>query len=527
MKLLKRSADSANKSVVLITSEHALLPLAGAAGLHAAKNLQSRPEIPDAPAGSAKAPAAPEEDQIQDDLTDENDDENEDLPDKYDYGKPIGILAAKHAAENPETIDLDEEEDANEPKAEVVDKSSSSKNKVPNFDRFRVLLGAGGVALIALIVFLIMAITVWPKANITISTASEPLSADFNLTATTKAETLDNKTGTIPAKLETTNLTGSQTVNATGQKNNGDKATGSVDMSAKKCSGNPFVAPDDVPAGTGISVNGLTYITQQTASFHGTGTSGSCYTYSSNPSVSISASAAGSKYNVSGENFSIPSRSDVAANGSTSGGTDDIVTILSQSDVDSAKQKLTSGTSAEDFKKDFEKKLTDQGEYVLPSTLKVGEAKITSSPAVGEPASTANVNIKVSYSVLTVKKDDLSQAIQAKLTKKIDKKKQKLSDSFFEDAEITVQSQSSPKVANLRISENTTDVPIINVASVKAQAKGQKVGDVKAAINSWPGVKNVDVNLSPFWVSKVPGSDGKITVVLKQVKANPTNSEQP
>src|SRR3982751_4813190 len=49
MKLLKRSADTADKNAVLITSEQALMPLAGAAGLHVAKNLQSAPEIPAAP----------------------------------------------------------------------------------------------------------------------------------------------------------------------------------------------------------------------------------------------------------------------------------------------------------------------------------------------------------------------------------------------------------------------------------------------------------------------------------------------
>src|SRR6266550_7523685 len=57
MKLLKRSADTADKNVVLITSEHALLPLAGAAGLHVARNLQSKPEIPDAPVGAIAAAA--------------------------------------------------------------------------------------------------------------------------------------------------------------------------------------------------------------------------------------------------------------------------------------------------------------------------------------------------------------------------------------------------------------------------------------------------------------------------------------
>jgi len=52
MRLLKRNAEQADKRVVLITNEEALLPLAGAVGLHVAKNLQSKPEIPLAPTGS-------------------------------------------------------------------------------------------------------------------------------------------------------------------------------------------------------------------------------------------------------------------------------------------------------------------------------------------------------------------------------------------------------------------------------------------------------------------------------------------
>src|SRR3982750_4418911 len=46
MKLLKRTADTAKKSLVLITSEAGLLPLAGTVGLYVARNLQTKPEIP-------------------------------------------------------------------------------------------------------------------------------------------------------------------------------------------------------------------------------------------------------------------------------------------------------------------------------------------------------------------------------------------------------------------------------------------------------------------------------------------------
>lgn len=518
MKLLKRSADTAGKNVVLITSEQALMPLAGAAGLHVAKNLQSAPEIPDAPTGAVPGKAAG----LEEAPTEVPDAAQEDVPQKFDYSRPIGALASRYEAENPETIDLDDEEDgsvaAKTGGAAAAAAKAKNRVKVPNFDRFRMMLGLGGAALIALIVFIILALFVLPKATITLTTASEPVNANFTLNASDKA-TLDPANGTLPSKLETTDQTGSQQVTATGQQNNGDKATGSVTMTT--CATSPGQV-NNVPAGTGVSTNGLTYITQKDANF---GFAGACnggagFKFQSN-SVSITAVQPGSKYNTSINGASV-SNSNATADGSASGGTDDIVTVLSQSDVDSAKNKLTSN-NGDQFTKDFEKKLSDQGEYVLTSTLKAGDASITATPDVGQPASTATVNIKITYTVLTVRKDDLEQVIQAKLSDQVDKSKQKLSDSFMNDASITVQGQSSPTSVSLLVNEDTTAVPIIDTANVKKISEGKKAGDIKTAINAWPGVESVDVKLSPFWVSKVPTKSSKITVILKEDKSNQSN----
>src|SRR5579859_3048113 len=49
MRLLARRTEKAGKKLILVTSEAALLPLAGVAGVPVAKNLQSQPEIPDSP----------------------------------------------------------------------------------------------------------------------------------------------------------------------------------------------------------------------------------------------------------------------------------------------------------------------------------------------------------------------------------------------------------------------------------------------------------------------------------------------
>jgi hypothetical protein len=519
--LLARSAKSADKNPVLITSEAALMPLAGAAGIHVAKNLQSKPEVPDAPAGAALSAhhETPETEEAPDDA---NYDEEE-LPKKIDYATTVGALASAHEADNPETIDLDDEDEppTEKPKAEKTPKDKGLK--VPNFDRFRMMMGLGVLGIVAVIIFLILAITVLPKATITLKTSSEPVSADFNLQASTGAQSLDSQKGVIPAKVESSDQTGSQQVTATGQQNNGDKATGSVQLA--NCSNNSAT----IPAGTGVSSNGLTYITQNTLNLDSGNydSHGNCKSTGSHVgTTNITAQVGGAKYNIGNSSFSVAGYAGVSGSGSASGGTDNIVTILTQQDVDGAKQKLTSGTTGDQFTKDFTKKLQDQGEYVFSSTMKAGDANITANPAVGQPASTANVSIKVTYTVLTVKKSDLSQAIQDKLASQIDKSKQKLNGNFLTDADISVQSQSASG-AGLSVHEDTTAVPIIDIASVKKQVEGKKTGDIKAAIGSWPGVKEVDVKLSPFWVSKAPGKDSKIKVVLQEVKASASSSGQP
>jgi hypothetical protein len=517
MKLLKRSADAADKNPVLITSEAALLPLAGAAGLHVAKNLQSAPEIPHAPHGAA-APKA--NDLPAEEVPETVDGEDEtDLPGKIDYGnRSVGALAAAHEADNPETIDLDDEDEEDKPAPKAAKAPKDKKNKVPNFDRFRMLVGLGVLALVGLIVFIILAIFVLPKATVTLQTTSEPVSADFDLNASSANQVVDAEKGLIPAKVESTDQMSSQSVTATGQQNNGDKADGSVVMTSKVCAPDLGNTPEDVPAGTGISSGGQNYITQDTASFTNLHPAGSCINYSTD-GVDIVAQSAGSKYNVSGASFTVAGRSDVSASGSASGGTDDIVTVLSQSDVDNVTQKMTGGSSGTDFTKQFEDKLAKQGEYVLTSTMKAGAPNINASPAVGQPASSANVTVKITYTVLTVKKSDLSQAIEDKLASQIDKTKQKLNGSFLNDADISA-TQTSDHSANLTVNENTTAVPIIDVASVKKQVAGKKSGDIKSALSGWAGVKSVDVKLSPFWVSKAPNKPSKIKVILTEAKSN-------
>ena len=521
MRLLKRSADTAGKNVVLITSEHSILPLAGAAGLHVAKNLQSAPEIP---AGPQTANAVPAPDSTPgggldtDEPTELEDPDN--MPAKFSYDKPIGALADAHEARHPETIEIGDPEDPVESAGAATQKiPKAPKNKalkIPNFDKFRLWIGLGVVGLIALIVFIVLAIFVLPKATITIQTTSTPVSANFSLTTNGSAAAFDPVKSVIPSVSKSSDQISTQTATATGQQNNGDKAAGAIVMRTADCSG---LLPTNVPSGTGVSSGGLTFITQSAASFTPT-TDGGGHCYYTSANTPIKAQQGGAKYDLSsGSTFSVAGYSGVSGSNSSalSGGTDNIQTILSQSDVDSAKAKLTSADN-DTFVKTFEAALSKSGYYVLTGTLKPADAVVTPSPAVGQPATTASVNIKITYTVMVVKQSDLKLAINNALKTQIDETKQKVDDSdILKDVSINVTGQSSPTDATLSLSEDTTAVPIINTAVIQKQSAGQKTGSITSNISGTAGVKNVSVKFSPFWVSKAPSSPSKVHVILQHV----------
>ena len=70
----------------------------------------------------------------------------------------------------------------------------------------------------------------------------------------------------------------------------------------------------------------------------------------------------------------------------------------------------------------------------------------------------------------------------------------------------------------LNITVEASATPNIDTEAIKRQAGGLKKGDIRNFVGQLPGVKDVDVNMSPFWVSKAPNKPARITVTLEQVK---------
>lgn len=530
MKLLKRSADEAKKHLVLITSESGLLPLAGAVGLHVAKTPQSKPEIP----------VPPVADDGREEAIDEVD--TEDFSTAAAATRPIGELAALTAApingDELETLQLDDDDDAALAAAAPVATDAALKPKkvkknsklaVPNFERFRLLLALGVVGLIALIVGLYFAVAVLPKAEIAITTNASDVNVGLDLNLSTVAKTIDLTTNTLPAKLDQVQKSYTQQSPATGTKNNGEKATGSVTLALANCNQDSV----SIPSGTGISANGNTYITQETVNLSSVKIGGKCNpsTFSNvySQETKAIASRGGAGFNVpSGTAMTVASGSgyssaDVKATASSdfSGGTDSIVKVVSQSDIDAAKQKVAASDST--VKSDLRKQLELDGQMAILATYQVGAPAATNSAEAGAVADNVTVTETINYSMFGVKQIDLKTITDVNIKKQIDTKKQSILSEGLDEAIYKV-TNSGDTAAVVNLQTVATAGPDLRVDQLKVQVAGKKGGDIKQLLQSNPGVTDVQTKLSPFWVSSVPKKAARITITIAKPTPAPTKN---
>lgn len=508
MKLLKRTATTSKKNLVLITSEASLMPLAGAVGLHVAKNLQSKPAIPTGPDKTDIPESLVEEDEIEAPEPD------------VDANKSVGELAGAESKTMPpedEEIEVDNTAApaaaAKAAKGKKAPKGKDKNLKVPNFERFRKWFIIGGIALVALFVLGYFAFFQWPKAVITIDAASTDKVMNLTFTADTAGQQFNEANNTIPAKRQEVKKTDTQTTPATGQKNNGAKASGSVTMSIRQCNG--IATPQPVAAGTGLSVSGQTYITQGAANFAFDSIQNNCIIFKSG-TVQITAQNGGANYNVNNASFAVSGRSEATATGSASGGTDQIVKVVTQGDVDTAKGKMNTSSNEQAARNELNDALKKANFTPVPETFATKGPDITTSPNVGDQADNVTVTATTTYSMVGINQDDLSTLVTNQADKTIDTNNQSVINDGLDQASYSVQDNG----ANPKINVQTTVAigPKIDQDALKKEIAGKKKGETIKIVQDRPGIQDVNVSYSPFYVFSTPKNTNKITIVFN--KAN-------
>ncbi len=501
LRLLDRMAKADKKHLVLITNNQALVMLAASARIPVAKNLQSKPEV-------AEIPAL---------VVDDGDDiiNGADLP-VGDHAKAAkGSVAKEQSLARSAAIDttsLDIETD--EPKPMVASatalKKPKSRAKIPNFDTFRkkLILGiGGGLALIALLIWMFVFA---PAATVVITarTSPSPVSVSVRLSTDTKAT--NYKEGVMSALTQQNKKDLSVDFEATGQKDIGQKATGSMKLNRTSVSSTPI----SVPVGTKFTAGDIVFASTEATTLAGTSI-GPGGIVQDSATISVQAVAAGEEYNVSARSYQSSVGGFSAQGGTMAGGTTKIAKVVSAEDVERAKARLM-GESTDPQKQELIKKFTN-GETIIDGSFTVERADAVAVPAIDQEAADgkAKLTIPTTFTVQAVARSEVESYLRSYLEAKIpDGQPQKIYSTGVEKAALgTFRKEGEVAFATLTATGRVG--PKIDEAAIKERVKGKIYGEVQQDLQSIDGVKEVDVRFSYFWVRTVPGNIDKIKIEFK------------
>ena len=502
LRLLARTADTANKRLVLITNNSALSGLAASAKIPVAKNLQSKPEL-------ATIPALKVDD---DDII-----EGDKLP-VGDHAKSADDIPVSGMVP-PSTIDnIDIDGDSSPMAAAAPSRKPGAKKgiKVPDFGTFRkkVFLIAGAAVL--LIAFLIWAIWYAPHATVVISakTSDQELSQQVTVGP---AVTTDSDQAHIQSVEQQEKATQTIEFDATGKKNAGEKATGTVKFT-KATAGDVYIG-----AGTRLtSSSGMVFTTNSVVTVPGATLSFGCsgYLCPGSASIGVTATEGGTNYNgANGGLTGVPAGVQASFEGPTAGGTDKNVTIVLQSDVEKARQQLAEQNSDDAKKKLKEKFAKDVS--VIDSSFKVTSGDPQSSPAIGQEATgKAKLTQETTYVMVGVAKAQLDAYLNSTFEDKLpDNDKQKVYDNGASTVKFADFTQGEGNQAGTAALTATAQIgPKIDDNEIKELVKGKRYGEIEGDLKAIDGVSDVAVKLSPFWVQGVPDDTKKITIEFKLIK---------
>jgi hypothetical protein len=501
LRLIGRAADNGNKRLVLITNNQALVALAAAAKIPVARNLQSKPELAEISALDI--------------------DDGEDVIDGSSL--PIGDLARTAGANNALSSnpsldkavgDIDKEGSFAKravPSAAVLAARPNVKKahkKVPNFNDFRkrlFLIIGGGVLLLA---FLIWAIGFAPRATVIITAQTTATTVSQKVTLDPAAQT-DFAANRIHSQLQQQKKQLSVEFDATGTKDVGDKASGTMQLNRTSVSSNPI----SVPAGTSFTSGSYTFVSTEAATLNGT-TIGPGGVVQDSATVRVIASSIGEEYNLSARTYQ-PSSGGFSAQGSNmTGGTKRQIKVVSSSDIQAAAAKLAE--QKDDTAKDQLKSAFGQDVVVIDQSYTAAQATPVSTPAVDqETAGKAKLASEVTYSLVGIAKSDLNTYLDAGLKDQLEGKSDQRVYSNGSDKVTFAQFQMTDGVSTATLTATGKIGPSIDDKAVKEQSKGKRYGEVQSQIQSIQGVRDVDVKFWPFWVTGVPNDVNKINVEFK------------
>ena len=557
IKLIAKAGAAAKKSVVLVTVDPSITKLAAATKLPVAKNLQTAPVIPEIETDDSDD--TPTFDSVSEPDNEEENDSADESKDGEDKDVDDDALEKNEESEEKEEEDgkdeksaEDEEDEEDEAPEEKKPNKKEKKTKKASGNKFLAWIKSHkklsifcGVFAVGLIGFLVWAFGFAPAVDITVAIKTDSKNFSEGITFTDNLADENAKEGKFYLEQKKLDSTKEVEFEATGQKNVGERAHGELTISDRLYAGEQ----KQVSAGDTFTYDGLSYTADNTVTMRyskddvsicknvnekdiekiesGEISLNRCEVYAK---VKVTAVEGGTKYNISSKvsGWSTISGVNVSLDGSISGGTDDIKTVVQQSDIEKIKAELTSSSEEEMKSKLFE----DIGDkyYIIESSFETNTASAEASPAVDQEVSGDTkpvLKATTTASVYVIDKVKLEEFINEKAALEENQKIYDVKDIYIENITQIASGSTAKLKAHLYIGPKITETEVVD------KVKGKGLGDAQREIRDIYGVSDVKMEPSYPWVMAVPGDSNQVSVHFEikdqdgnEIKANPDEGEE-
>lgn len=484
LQLLARAAKEAKKYIVIITTKDSLSKLAAMAKIPVAKTLQSKPVL-------AKLPIEKPEDDLIDGET-----------------MPVGELVAASSSlqGNTKVSTSDVITDPTDP---------TPKPTPPVKQGFLTKLKAGRKKIILTIVFLlfltaglIWALVFAPQASIVLKTKTKLVNINQTVNLTEDSSKVNHESNIIHAQSQILEKSRKLEFAATGDKNIGEKAQGDMTIT------NTALVAVTIPAGTSFSKDGCTFVTTGAVSLARPG--GTIFDPKPDrKTVKVVATAPGEACNVKEGDYKSAISYVTGFGSEMTGGTDKVVKVITENDINAAKEKITE-LGREEAISELKNKF-DASAVVINESLKieVGEAKSSVEVDKEAPENKATLEQTVKYSMTAIVRGRLVEYIDQLVLKQEEgaKVKQKVYQSGDDQLQFDDYTSKDGNVS-VKIITQVRIGPSISIDEVKEFAKGKNYGDIQSRYETIEGIETVSVDFRPMWVRRVPNNTDRINVSI-------------
>lgn len=527
IKLISKAGTAAKKKIVLVTTDPAIMKIAGATKIPVTKDLQTVPVVPEISDETTET--------IKEELIEESDGTVETREDVDELVPKPADEAADDKTDDEESEDDETDDDAKDDKKgskkeakesaksrKEQGKSATGKKAGNWFKKHLPLVIIGSIFAVGAIVFLVWAFTVAPAATVTVGIRTTSANFSESITFTDQLDKEDVKTGAFYLEEVKKDFSNKVEFEATGEKNIGEKATGEVIAYAY------FAAEGQVKIdkGTKFSLGDYTFVSTEDAvlSWGGKDYKNCDNSDAIKESVSrlelpprcviservkVIAVEPGSKYNIAASVTGWDTLPNIGAytDSTMSGGTDDIKKIVSQADIDKAREAISSSDNADNKKALYDEISEDK--LIIESSYAQTTSDPVSTPAVNEEVKEGTkptLKVTTTAKVYVIDKTKVEEFIAEKAKIEQDQKIYKMNAPFVENFFKGEGGYTGKLKTSYAFGPRITDSDVVEIV------KGKGMGDAQHALKDINGVTSVRIDPSYPWVTVIPNDTNKITV---------------